>query len=75
MKQIIISSETPENQALEKMDDKAAAAAVISDFICYLVYVAFLINSKLSLWTEKQCYNKCLRKITRGNYHNNTAMI
>jgi phospholipid-translocating ATPase/phospholipid-transporting ATPase len=34
MKQIIISSDTPENKALEKMEDKAAGVTVISDFIC-----------------------------------------
>jgi len=28
MKQIIISSDTPENKSLEKMEDKAAADAV-----------------------------------------------
>lgn len=36
MKQVIISSETPEHKALQKMEDKAAAAAVISVLIVVL---------------------------------------
>lgn len=33
MRQVIISSETPESKALEKSEDKSAAAAVIPNFI------------------------------------------
>lgn len=42
MKQIVITSETPEAKALEKMEDKSAAASVSQYFICFYVYFYFV---------------------------------
>lgn len=41
MKQIVITSETAEAKALEKMEDKSAAASVSQYFICCYVYFYF----------------------------------
>lgn len=44
MKQIIISSETPEAKALEKGEDKAAASSVCPYFLCsYFFFLACLV--------------------------------